>query len=103
MEELEVIEILSTAYDGDEFPGYENIRLSFSQLETIIRNKRSGEVDDHAPAYSSKLRTFTYRTLYAQHSLRYSFREFAKLSEYRYKTSAGLMGTDGKRRAAVSL
>ena len=25
MEELEVIEILSTAYDGDEFPGYENI------------------------------------------------------------------------------
>lgn len=33
MEELEVIEILSTAYDGDEFPGYENIRLSFSQLE----------------------------------------------------------------------
>ena len=45
MEELEVIEILSTAYDGDEFPGYENIRLSFSQLETIIRNKRSGWLD----------------------------------------------------------
>ena len=35
MEELEVIEILSTAYDGDEFPGYENIRLSFSQLEIV--------------------------------------------------------------------
>lgn len=45
MDELEVIEILSTAYDGDEFPGYENIRLSFSQLETIIRNKRSGWLD----------------------------------------------------------
>jgi len=45
MNELEVIEILSTSYDGDDFPGYENIRLSFSQLETIIRNKRSGWID----------------------------------------------------------
>ena len=53
----------------------------------------------HSHVYS----TFTYRTLYAQYSLRYPFRELAKLSEYRYKTSAGLMGTDGKRRAAVSL
>lgn len=45
MEKLEVIEILSTTYDGDEFPGYENIRLSFTQLETIIKNKRSGWID----------------------------------------------------------
>ena len=45
MNELEVVEILSAAYDGDEFPGYENVRLSFSQLETIIRNKRSGWLD----------------------------------------------------------
>lgn len=45
MHELEVVELLSTAYDGDEFPGYENIRLSFSQLETIIRRKRSGWLD----------------------------------------------------------
>ena len=35
MEELEVIEILSTAYDGDEFPGYENIRLSFGKHLTV--------------------------------------------------------------------
>lgn len=42
MDELEVLEILPTAYDGDEFPGYENIRLSYSQLETIIKRKRSG-------------------------------------------------------------
>ena len=42
MEELEVIEILSTAYDGDEFPGYENIRLSFSQLETFFLIYQSG-------------------------------------------------------------
>lgn len=45
MDELEVIEILSTAYDGDDFPGYENVRLSFTQLETIIRKKRSGWLD----------------------------------------------------------
>ena len=42
MDELEVLEILSTAYDGDDFPGYENIRLSYSQLATIIRRKKSG-------------------------------------------------------------
>ena len=45
MDELEVIELLPTAYDGDDFPGYENIRLSFSQLEAIICNKRSGCLD----------------------------------------------------------
>lgn len=45
MDELEVIELLPTAYDGDDFPGYENIRLSFSQLEAIICNKRSGWLD----------------------------------------------------------
>lgn len=39
MEELEVIEILSTAYDGDEFPGYENIsinKMSYAALETPL-------------------------------------------------------------------
>ena len=45
MEKLEVIEILSTTYDGDDFPGYENIRLSFTQLETIIDKKRSGWIE----------------------------------------------------------
>lgn len=45
MNELEVSEVLSVAYDGDEFPGYENIRLSYSQLETIINRKRSGWAD----------------------------------------------------------
>lgn len=39
---LEVIELLPVAYDGDDFPGYENIRLSYSQLSTIIKRKRSG-------------------------------------------------------------
>ena len=42
MDELEVLEVLPVAYDGDEFPGYENIRLSYAQLKTIIERKRSG-------------------------------------------------------------
>lgn len=45
MEELEVLELLPVAYDGDEFPGYENIRLSYQQLATIIHRKREGWLD----------------------------------------------------------
>lgn len=38
---LEVVQILPTVFDGEDFPGYDKVRLSFSQLETIInRNKR---------------------------------------------------------------
>lgn len=33
-------EILPTAYEGDKFPGYENVRLSYYQLEGIINRKR---------------------------------------------------------------
>lgn len=39
--DFEVIQILPAIYDGDNFPGYDKVRLSFIQLETIItRNKR---------------------------------------------------------------
>lgn len=39
--ELEVSQILPSIFDGEDFPGYDKVRLSFSQLETIIsRNKR---------------------------------------------------------------
>lgn len=40
MNDFEVIEILPIVYDGDEFPGYENVRLSYQQLETIIKRQR---------------------------------------------------------------
>lgn len=41
IDQLEVVQILPTTFDGDDFPGYDNVRLTFSQLETIIvRNKR---------------------------------------------------------------
>ncbi len=41
MNDYEVIEILPVAYDGDDFPGYDNVRLSYYQLETIIKRQRS--------------------------------------------------------------
>lgn len=41
MDEMEVIEILPVVYEGDDFPGYENIRLSYNQLEAIIRRQRA--------------------------------------------------------------
>ena len=41
MDKLEVLKILPSVFDGDDFPGYDKVCLSFSQLETIIhRNKR---------------------------------------------------------------
>lgn len=42
MNDLEVLEILPDLYDGDDFPGYENIRLSYAQLATIIHRKKAG-------------------------------------------------------------
>ncbi|AUD65806.1 endonuclease [Tenericutes bacterium MZ-XQ] len=41
IDQLEVVQILPTTFDGDDFPGYDHVRLTYSQLETIIvRNKR---------------------------------------------------------------
>lgn len=39
--EMEVQQILPTMYDGDDFPGYDNVRLTYRQLEIILkRGKR---------------------------------------------------------------
>lgn len=39
--ELEVEQVLPSVFDGIEFPGYDKVRLSFEQLQTIIhRHKR---------------------------------------------------------------
>lgn len=35
-DELVVSQILPDVYDGEDFPGYDKVRLSFAQLETII-------------------------------------------------------------------
>ena len=34
--ELEVQQILPNVFDGDDFPGYDKVRLSYSQLQSII-------------------------------------------------------------------
>lgn len=44
IDQLEVSQILPAVYEGEEFPGYDKVRLSFGQLETIIlRHKRDWE------------------------------------------------------------
>lgn len=37
---FEVVEILREPYTGRAFPGYEDIHLSFEEIETIVRNSR---------------------------------------------------------------
>lgn len=38
--QMEVFEILQDVYSGEAFPGYENIHLKFTALETIIHTQR---------------------------------------------------------------
>lgn len=45
MDELEVVEILNEQYTGDEFPGYENVRLSYPLLKNIVDRQLPGWVD----------------------------------------------------------
>ena len=41
-DDLEVLEVLPALFDGDEFPGYDKVRLSYTQLYSIIvRQKKS--------------------------------------------------------------
>jgi hypothetical protein len=40
IEELEVLEILPTSYDGENFPGYENVTITWKQLNTIIERQK---------------------------------------------------------------
>lgn len=45
MNKLEVLEILNDYYTGDDFPGYENVRLSYSQLNNIITKQMPGWIE----------------------------------------------------------
>jgi hypothetical protein len=40
--ELEVLEILNDHFTGNDFPGYDNVRLSYHQLKTIIDRQLPG-------------------------------------------------------------
>ena len=39
--DFEVQEILREPYSGRSFPGYEDIDISFDELETLVQNERS--------------------------------------------------------------
>ena len=52
--ELEVLEILPNVYDGDEFLGYDKVRLGYEQLKSIIdRRKKSwiGALENQKAVY----------------------------------------------------
>ena len=41
LDDLEVVQILPSTYEGKEFPGYDKVRLSYNELKTIVdRDKR---------------------------------------------------------------
>lgn len=40
MDKVEVNQILPDIFDGDDFPGYENVRLNYNQLSTIIKREK---------------------------------------------------------------
>lgn len=42
MKDLEVLEILNDQFTGNDFPGYENVRLSYKQLKNIIDRQLPG-------------------------------------------------------------
>ena len=41
---LEVLQLLPAAFDGEEFPGYDNVRLSYMQLAAIIQRRKQSWV-----------------------------------------------------------
>ena len=40
IEQMEVLQLLPTTFDGDDFPGYDKIHLSYQQLKAIIVNHK---------------------------------------------------------------
>lgn len=38
--QLEVLQVLPAIYDGEEFPGYDNVRLSYQQLASILERRK---------------------------------------------------------------
>ena len=42
--DLEVLQLLPATFDGEEFPGYDNVRLSYLQLAAIIQRRKQSWV-----------------------------------------------------------
>lgn len=41
MDSMSIAEILENPYEGEEFPGYDNVRIDFSSLELLIQNQKT--------------------------------------------------------------
>ena len=73
MDELEVVQILNEQYTGNEFPGYENVRLSYPLLKNIVdrqlpgwvdalRNQKAGYLTTHTKTGKMYVRSATSQT-----------------------------------------
>ena len=41
IDSMSVSEILQNPYEGEEFPGYDNVRIDFSSLELLVQNQKT--------------------------------------------------------------
>ncbi len=41
MESMSIAEILENPYEGEDFPGYDNVRIDFSSLELLVQNQKT--------------------------------------------------------------
>lgn len=70
--ELEVLEILPNMFDGDEFPGYDKVRLSYMQLCSIIeRQKKSwvAALENQKAVYLTRIEVMVNCTLALQRAI----------------------------------
>ena len=41
MDSMTIAEILEKTYEGEDFPGYDNVRIDFSSLELLVQNQKT--------------------------------------------------------------
>ena len=41
MDSMSIAEIMENPYEGEEFPGYDNVKIDFSSLELIVQNQKT--------------------------------------------------------------
>lgn len=41
MDSMSIAEILENPYEGEDFPGYDNVRIDFSSLELLVQNQKT--------------------------------------------------------------
>ena len=41
MDSMSIVEILENPYEGEDFPGYDNVKVDFSSLELLVHNQKT--------------------------------------------------------------